>query len=463
MRLATSANLSAVIYCRVSHDVAGGRSVAEQEEECRAYCEREGLTVVDVLVDNDRGASRHSRKQRPEYMRLRDVLEPGMVLVTWEASRSNRDLAVYTELRDFCAERGVKWSYGGSIYDLNTSDGRFTTGLHALMSENEAEKTRERVLRSFRANAAQGLPHGKIPYGYRAVRDPQTGKVAKRVPEEAEAGVIRDAARRILAGETPWSVAQDLNERSIPTPGGAKAWTGQKILKMITRPTYAGLRSHHGVITQGTWEPIVSEDDHKKLAALLADPTRRTQRGVEPKWLLSGIAKCGVEGCGAWVERIKNGGYDSYTCSSPKRHVGRRTTHVDEMISEAVIAWCEKRRGPEDLADPGAKAALEEARDLQARLDEAADKYAEGELPLAALTRIEAKLGPKIKDAVRRSEFVVNPLVVELLGPHARRRWLDMPLTSQRTVVRALMTVTILSAPRGRVFDPKYVKVDWLH
>ena len=50
---------SALIYARVSQDRRHGRSVAEQEAECRAWAGREGWRVVDVIVDNDRSASQY--------------------------------------------------------------------------------------------------------------------------------------------------------------------------------------------------------------------------------------------------------------------------------------------------------------------------------------------------------------------------------------------------------------------
>ena len=97
----------AIIYTRVSADRGKARSVAEQEQECRAECERRGWPVAEVLTDNDRSATRYATKDRPQYARLRELLTPGDVLVFWEASRAQRDMARYVELRDLCADRGV--------------------------------------------------------------------------------------------------------------------------------------------------------------------------------------------------------------------------------------------------------------------------------------------------------------------------------------------------------------------
>ena len=198
--------MDAVIYTRVSQDRSGlARSVAEQESECRAVCEREGWAVLDVLVDNDAGASRWSKSDRPGYQRLAELLKLGNVgvLVTWEASRAQRDLSAYVQLRDLCAERGVRWCYSGRTFDLSRPDDRMTTGLDALLSEREADVTRERVLRALRARVEAGTPHGKVAYGYRRVIDPVTGASSGRIPDQATAPIVREACRRALAGAGP--------------------------------------------------------------------------------------------------------------------------------------------------------------------------------------------------------------------------------------------------------------------
>src|SRR5918994_346960 len=95
----------ALIYTRVSKDPQGrSRSPAEQEAECRAVCEREGWRVADVLSDAGRSASRYAKRDRPAWEDVkRRIATDGIdVLVTWESSRSSRDLAEFVPLRDLC-------------------------------------------------------------------------------------------------------------------------------------------------------------------------------------------------------------------------------------------------------------------------------------------------------------------------------------------------------------------------
>ena len=147
--------MRAVIYDRVSDDRAHGRSVSEQEAENRRVVERHGWELAGVFTDNSVGASRYSRGRRDDWQRLVGALERGEadVLVTWEASRSTRDLEAYVDLRDVCRRTGVQWCYNGRLFDLRRGDDAFQTGLDILLAEKEVEQTRERVMRAVRANA----------------------------------------------------------------------------------------------------------------------------------------------------------------------------------------------------------------------------------------------------------------------------------------------------------------------
>jgi DNA invertase Pin-like site-specific DNA recombinase len=59
-------NSTAVIYTRISKDRTGaGLGVERRTEDCRELADRLGLTVADVLTDNDMSA--YKRKKRPGY------------------------------------------------------------------------------------------------------------------------------------------------------------------------------------------------------------------------------------------------------------------------------------------------------------------------------------------------------------------------------------------------------------
>ncbi|WP_288337821.1 recombinase family protein [uncultured Gordonia sp.] len=454
--------MRAVIYTRVSNDKSGhSRSTADQERECRAVCEQYGWTIGPVLTDADIGASRWSSKDRPAYRQLADTLQPGDVLVTWEASRAQRDLNAYVQLRDLCSQRGVQWCYSGRLYDLTSGDDRFTTGLDALLAEKEAEQIRERILRGNRSAALAGRPGGRTPYGYRPLRDLGSGRVITLEPDPERAPIVQEAARRVLAGEALNAVARDFTERDLPPPG--KAWSGNTVKSILSSSSHAGLRTHQGhIVGDANWPAILSVADHHALVALFRTPGRRHTDRTGIHHLLSGIARCGQ--CGGPMKhfRRQGGGSGTYKCAE-KSCIARLSEYVDDLVTETILADLETKT-PADYAgdDPEAAAALREAGELRARLDAFTDQAADGSLSPAALARIEARLLPQIQAAESRAARRPSALPAELIGSDARATWDRLELADRRRIIRGLVTVTINRSTVGtRRFNPADIDIAW--
>jgi site-specific DNA recombinase len=434
------------------------------------------------LVDNDRGASRYSTKDRPQYKKLAKILKPGDVLVTWEASRAQRDLAPYVALRDLCSERQVLWSYSGRTYDLNEGDARFSTGLDALLAEREAEQIRERVLRGKRAAALAGRPGGRPAWGYRRQINPVTGATDAWVIDEEAEPLVREIFERVLAGESLWAITRDFTKRDIKPPqlqrNARKDWKPQSLRVTISSPTYAGLRTHQGkpILDDagnrvlGNWDPYITDAQHERLRAIFSDPARRTttHRGREPRHLLTGIARCG--GCGAGMRftdppsgRARAG---RYLCEK-RACVGRRADAVDLLVINTIVNRLSRPDFMKLFAEAGNDAvtkALEEADTLRKRLAGFVDQAADGKISPASLATIEAKLQPQIDTAEAKARAAItSPLVAKLAGPDAREKWEAFTVKDRRTVVASLLNVTINKLKHGttRRFDPLDVDITW--
>ena len=317
--------MRAILYTRVSSDKAKGRSVIEQEQECRAECDRRGWTVAEVLCDNSRSATRFATQGRPEYQRLQQILRKGDVLVTWEASRAQRDLKAYVALRDLCAGRGVMWSYSGALLICP----RLMTGSErAWMPCDPRTRPRKRGSGSYGLTGpiwTPAGPMGSAPSGTASSRDPNTGKPVKRIPDEVEAPILQDAARRVLAGESLRSVVALLNQSST----ARKVRRPNNLRRMLASPVYAGHRTHKGeAVREGTWPPLLTADEHSRLVALFDN--RVVSRGSAPKHLLSGIAECAV--CGGRLY-VRSSGY-----GCDHGHVGRDEAKVDRAVTEVIAA-----------------------------------------------------------------------------------------------------------------------------
>jgi site-specific DNA recombinase len=320
----------------------------------------------------------------------------------------------------------LRWLPGRTL-DLDDSSDSFRAGLDALISEDESERIRGRILRTVPQQAAKGAPHGKRLYGYKRKYDPNTG-AQRRV-------------KRLLTN--PAYIGTTAN---FSTPSG----------RLRATTTIRG--------GCGRW--ILDEKTFNAIAARYDDPARAKYRGGhDVKYLLSGIARCGR--CGAHMYR----GHDRknrlvYSCKAGLGHITRSLDHLDAYVTTVVLERL-KSIDFDDLTaeNPEAAEARAEAAELRERLNEAAATYAAGEISTGMLTKIEARLLPEIKAAERRARAAaVSPAVSDLAGEGVDRRWDRLTIEQRREIIRLLLDITVLPSKRptgSRGFDPDAIRLEW--
>lgn len=465
--------MKSAIYARISSDDGTALGVERQVRDCRALAESKGWTVVEPFIDNDVSAS--NGKRRPHYERMLTALRAGEfeALVVWDIDRLTRTPRELEDIITIADAHGIALASVGGEVDLATEQGRLTARLKGSVARYEVEQASRRLKRKFLERAEAGLPHGKVAYGYR--RLPQFDDHGKligsiEVLDETQAAIIRDSATRILSGEPVRSVVRDLNARGAETPRGNQ-WDATMLRQVLLRQRNAGRRVHlRKVIGDGTWPAVLEPDIFDRLVALLTDPGRRTTRGNGVKHLLSGIARCGVDGCDGTM-RVTNGRTSGgrtapaqYNCRKCNR-LRRKQADVDELVTEVVIERLARPDGPDLLAgDPQAlRDATAEAEAIRARLDLAADNFADGDITADQLKRITAKLRPKLDAAQARvrASSPASELQAFTTATDIRAAWEAARIEVRRAVIDALVTVTILPVGAGGRFDPERVQIEW--
>lgn len=472
----------AVIYTRVSQDKREGRSVAEQEADCRRDAEREGWHLVQVLSDNGVSASRYSKKERPNWIRLLGLLRRGEVdvVVFWEMSRGTRHRREWAEFAELAEDRGLHICVRGRVYDARDPHDMAYLDNLVTRGVEESGETRERIMRAVTSAAEQGRAHSWPGFGHRTVYDPETGRPAKRVADETAwgpagetpAGLVREAAARVLAGEAPWTVAADFNRRGVPSPRGS-AWALSSLRRMLMRSSIMGRRSHRGRLSgEGGWQPLIRERDYWALQERLAPRPRI--RDADAQHLCSGIAVCGV--CGTGLQFGRNGKVPSYKCFGA--YPGARqacVSRAEHLLDEAVEAQLFARFDDPDVVEgfrarreePDVEAVRAELAELRAELEEAraaASRTGPGRLPTSTLLRLEAGLGPRVEEleALLRPSGV-DPLVEELASD-PRGVWAGWSTAQKRKALRQVtVSIRVLKVGRGRrdVAPWESAKIRW--
>jgi site-specific DNA recombinase len=453
---------TAAIYLRQSLDRTGERqAVRRQLEACRALCKAKGWEIHgQPYEDNDVSAS--SLKPRPQYKRLLADARARRfdAIVVWHIDRLARRM---TDLEEVIS-LGLPIATATGDMDLSTDVGRLLARILGAVAQGEAERKAARQKLGNQQRAAQGVPHASPPpFGYRRVTD--DGKAATLVIEPAEADAIKTGYRLLLAGATLRGIAAEWNSVGLRTSAGGD-WTGWSVGRRLKSPAYAGLTVYNGEeIGTGNWEPLIEEGTYRAAIAVLGDPARRTTMDQTRRYLLPGLAFCGVEGCTFKVSTGRSHRLErTYVCKA--KHLARAAEPIDSMITGLLVARLSRPDARELLYEdrqPDGDHWRDRAQALRAKLDAIALAWAEDQVSDSQFKRTTEKLRADLADAESRVSYSSRADVLrDLVTKDAAMVWEALPLDRQRAAIDALLTVTLLPPGRGKKkLDPATVKVAW--
>ncbi len=442
--------------------------MARQIEDCERLAERKGWQIVEQYVDDD--VSAWSGRKRPQYARSLDDLELGAIngLLVYHLDRLHRQPSELEAFIDLCGRLRLTnvASVSGDI-DLTTADGQFQARILGAVAKKESDDKSRRIRRKHEELAASGKVSGggSRPYGYEA---------DKMTLRPAEAAIVSECAKRLLAGEPVRSITRNLNERGVPTSTGGQ-WSPQSLRRMLQSARISGQREHHGeIVATAEWPAIVSVEDGAAIRALLANPERRTNKAAR-RYLLGGLLACSH--CGErLVARPRSGGQRRYACAKGVGFAGCGRTYitaedVERFVTEAILhrldsAELQRAVERKQKAQPDAQRWWQEAEAAQAQLDELAEVYGQRGISMqewmAARKPIEHRLTAARKQLAKVSRSNVLDAYIGN-GDGLRAEWDALDLSQQHAIVAAVVdSVVVGPARRGyNRFDESRLTPVW--
>jgi site-specific DNA recombinase len=441
--------------------------VERQLEDCERLAERRGWQIVERFVDDD--VSAWSGRRRPEYARCLEALRSGAIegLLVYDLDRLHRQPRELEEFIGLCEQlRLTSVASASGDIDLTTADGQFQARILGAVAKKESDDKSRRIRRKHEELAVAGKVSGggSRPYGY----EPD-----KRTIRPAEAAIVRECARRFLAGESIRAIASDLNERRIPTATGG-GWAPQSLRRMLGSARIAGQREHRGeVVAVAEWPGIISASESARIRAKLADPERRTNRSAR-RYLLTRLLKCGL--CGEYlVSRPRSGGQRRYACAAGPGFSGCGHLYISADEAEAwVLDACFYRLDTPELAaalagandNPEAERWQQEADQAQAQLEELAAAWGHREITMgeyrAARDPIEQRRTAARRQLAKASRVTVLDGYVGNAAA-LRAEWDSLDLTRQHAIVAAVVDhVSVAPGRRGyNRFDESRLRPFW--
>jgi DNA invertase Pin-like site-specific DNA recombinase len=453
------------VYARISSDREGDNlAISRQLADCEALAERKDWAIVERYVDAD--ISAYKGKVRPAYRRMLEDIEAGAIdaVVVYHHDRLHRHPRELEDFIDVCARTQTRMATVSGDLDLSTHEGQLMARITGAVARKESDDKSRRIQRKHEelAEAGKVSGGGSRPYGYEA---------DKRTVRPEEADIVRELARRTLAGDSLKALCRDLSERGVLTATG-KEWSPQTLRRMLLSARISGQREHHGqIVAKAEWPAIITPAETDKLRAKLQDPERRTNRAAR-RSLLPRVLRCGH--CRTQlVTRPRADRVRRYVCPTANGGCGRMTVlaePVELVVSEAVLHRLESPLLPEAIKRPAddAKGAewQQEAELAQAKLDELAEMWAAGEITRGEWQKARPPIERRLNSARKKlAQLNRQAALVPFIGDakRVREEWPTMTLTRQAEIVRALVEyVEVLPARRGyNRFDPSRLRPVW--
>jgi DNA invertase Pin-like site-specific DNA recombinase len=461
MNTSPSGKVRALIYTRLSKadllpdGTPDPEAVERQERTCRRYCKAKGWTVAEVVTDNDLSASRYSRKARPGWARVIEVMKAAEVdvIVGTHLDRLTRRPREIEDLIDLVEATGVMVATTEGTMDLTTDDGRAMARVGSAFAAHYSDATSRRMRAQRSDRARRGDPVVTVDgFGWR-----------QGLPVESEAEAIRNGARAVIGGGSLASIARDWNAQGLPRRRTTAPWRSQDVRVVLLNPRHAGRAVYKGEVVADIDGPtILDRDTADALAAVLNDPARK--RGARRKRALSGVLRCGL--CGTTMRRMtfSTTGKGAWSCPTNTGGCGRIAVTagpVDEAVQDAVLTALDTGLPTSaPVLDPTAAAAL---RELDAEAAELGKAYGAGDVPLAAFLAASKALEDRRQGLVAA---LTPARTAAALAPYRkpgslRKAWPTLDESQRNAIVRAVLDAVVIGPGEHKRRDPAERIIEW--
>ena len=448
---------SAAVYARISHDPSRDRSgVQRQEADCLAEAARRGWRVAEVYVDDDRSAY-SARRPRPEYQRLLADIQLGLRdgVMIWRLDRLHRQPRELEEFIVICDKHRTALATVTGDVDLSSTQGRLLARAWGAFAAHESEVKAERISRALLEQARSGGGQcGGRPFGFEDDR---------RTIKKSEAAVVREAARRVLAGDSVRSICVDFDRRKLRTANG-HAWRETNLRKLLINPRIAGQSQYRGeIVGKGRWKAIIRPAVGARLRGFFQDKYR-PRHGPPSDYLLRRFLRCAW--CSGTLSGQRRAGKRIYMCvKAPARTGCGSLSIIADDLEDFVVQSLGERLASDELTKVPARSdrrdrvwlkAHSELERSERLLETLARDYARGALSKREWQAMRPSLVGRIADAkalVMRDRYELS--VAEFVGHQERlaSAWGTLSRERRRAVVEGLIDyIEIRPAVHGQLF-----------
>lgn len=447
---------NAALLVRISDDRDGDAAgVGRQEKDARALAERLGWEIGPVFTENDTSAYKRRatplpdgstalRVHRPQFRALLEAIRLGHVdgLIAYHLDRVARDPRDLEDLIDVVEHhnRIPVESVTGSLRLASDADITMARIGVAIANQSSRDASR-RIRRKQDEMAEQGIYSGGGARRYGYERDGMT-------VNEAEAEVLRYAARRVLEGVSVNAIAKELDEQG-HRPVKAERWSSRALTDQLRSGRVAGLRKHRGeIVGPAAWPAILDRDTWEAVQVTLAGRRANVTRRALEHWL-NDVLICGRCGLGLKFQTQPED-RSRYWCLKSRHRpegcggIAIRASGAESEAERQIVVYLSQDNVTERLAHMTSRRGADRARaDLaedEAQLRELSRMWAEKVISLDEYAEARRIIQARI-DGAKAVQMAQVPEAARrvLTSKDPGAAWTALPAVPKREAARVLL------------------------
>lgn len=277
-------NLRCAIYARFSSRNQTEQSIEGQLNDCNAYADKNGLTVVSTYIDR---AFTATSDKRPDFQRMIKDSAKGVfdVVLVWKLDRFARNRYDSATYKNKLKKNGVKViSVMENISD--SPEGVLMESILEGYAEYFSKDLAQKTLRGLRESAKKHRVIGPIPFGYK--NDNGTYAV-----DEHNAQGVKAMFEMYVNGVKHADIAEYLNSHGYKTATGNR-FTKNSITMLVKNPRYTGKYTYDTIAIEDEKQRIISDELFEKCNEIRKKNMRcAAVRKSKTTYLLSTKIFCG--------------------------------------------------------------------------------------------------------------------------------------------------------------------------
>jgi site-specific DNA recombinase len=337
------------IYCRISKNREGQKSIKEQSLQGQEFAKRNSL---DFKIYIDEGISGGGdTDKRIAFTALINDIESSVIKKVFLSNqdRLEREEVTWFKFANLILEKDIDLYEDGVLIDLDNASVYFSRGVmsqaNAFYRKGLSKKIKQVLHRNLSEGKVQSIPN----YGYKKginnlmVIDEEQSEVVKRIYDLSLNGIGTNKIAELLNKDGIKTKYNLINKGTISVKNkftneittrnkSEVKWNGGTIRNIITNPTYKGVRTFGGI--EYTCPSIFDEIYWQKVNDNLKLNSNNSGKVATYNYLLKGLLRCGKCGRNYYGKTRADKSDHFYMCSSKRKgqdNCGNRSINIDVL------------------------------------------------------------------------------------------------------------------------------------